>query len=169
MGKIKPKQESKEEISRDRKLQMCVWFAQMKTAEEIQSLAEEHYGFKVSRQRVWKFSKAIKWSKIIRFLKKRILTNLLSIPIANKSIRLNYLQAIYREAMTKSLKSINQWGTVYELKLGAAVEAIKAAREEIESSGLEKDNKYKDEELEILTKSQKYNANNRIASIVNSN
>jgi hypothetical protein len=42
------------------------------------------------------------------------------------------LQKIYKEALTESLKSVNQWGDVYELKLGAAIEAIKAAREEIE-------------------------------------
>jgi len=167
MKKPRKRKELKEEISRDRELQMCVWFAQMKSTSEIVSLLKEHYNLDISRQGVWVFSKAKKWGKVIRFLRKKILSNLLRIPIANKSIRLLYLQSVYKEAMTESLKTINQWGEVYELKLGAAVEAVKAAREEIESSGLEEENKYKEEELEILTKSQKYNANNRIANLVN--
>ena len=117
---------------RDRNLQMCLWFAELKTAQEVADLVKETYGVEYSRQSAWQFSKAIKWGKVIKFLRARILKDLSAIPIANKAIRLKYLQKIYCEALTESLKSINQWGEVYELRLGAAIEAIKAAREELE-------------------------------------
>jgi hypothetical protein len=122
----------KEEISRDRNLQVCLWFAEFKTPQEVSALVKEKYGVEYSRQSAWQFSKGKKYSKIIRYLKRKFLTELSAIPIANKAVRIKYLQSIYHEAMTESLKSMNQWGEVYELKLSSAVEAIKAVREELE-------------------------------------
>ena len=125
-------QKLKDADLRDRNLQMCVWFAEMKSPQEVANLVKEHYKIEYCRQSARQFSKAIKWSKLIRFLRERMEKDLMAIPIANKFIRLNYLQNIYMEALTESLKSVGQFGEVYELKLGAAIEAIKAAREEIE-------------------------------------
>jgi hypothetical protein len=134
------KVKSKDATTRDRNLQMCLWLADMKTAQEVSDLIKETYGIEYSRQQVWQFSKAIKWGKIIKFFRAKMLKDLCAIPIANKAIRLKYLQGIYKEALTESLKSINQWGEIYELKLGAAIEAIKAAREEIEGNKVIFDN-----------------------------
>jgi hypothetical protein len=125
-------QKSKDANTRDRDLQVCLWFAEMKTPQEVADLVKENYHIEYSRQSAYQFSKCIRWGRIINHLKERFLKDLSAIPIANKAIRLKYLQGIYREALTESLKSITEWGEVYELKLGAAIEALKAAREEIE-------------------------------------
>jgi hypothetical protein len=133
-------QKSKDVATRDRNLQMCLWLADMKTAQEVSNLIKETYDIEYSRQQVWQFSKGIRYGKIIKFFRAKMLKDLCAIPIANKAIRLKYLQGIYKEALTESLKSINQWGEVYELKLGSAIEAIKAAREEIEGNKVIFDN-----------------------------
>jgi hypothetical protein len=126
------KKKSKDKILRARDLQMCLWFAEMKTAQEVADLVTENYKITYTRQAAWQFSKRIKWRRIIKHLKDRFLKDLAAIPIANKAVRLNALQTIYLQALTKSLKIKNQFGKIYELKLGAAIEALKAARIEIE-------------------------------------
>lgn len=129
------KKRSKDAVTRDRDLQMCLWFAEMKTPQEVADLVKENFGFEIyTRQAAYSFAKKVRWHKLIKFLKERFLKDLAAIPIANKAFRLKALHTVYKEALTESLKSIGEWGEVYELKLGAAIEAIKAAREEIEGS-----------------------------------
>jgi hypothetical protein len=131
--KSKQKRRSKDADTRDRDLQICLWFAEMKTPQEVADLVKDTYGVQsYTRQAAYHFSKTIRWGRVIKFLKERFLKDLVAIPIANKAFRLKALQTVYKEALTESLKSINEWGEVYELKLGAAIEALKAAREEIE-------------------------------------
>ena len=131
----KRRKRSKDADTRARDLQTCLWFAEMKTAQEVADLVKDTFSIpNYTRQAAWQFSKAKKWHRLITFLKGRFLKDLAAIPIANKAFRLKSLQTIYKEALTESLKSVNEWGEVYELKLGAAIEALKAAREEIEGA-----------------------------------
>ena len=129
----KQKEKLKDAVTRAKELQICLWFAEMKTAQEVADLVKENFNIPdYTRQRAYSFSKSLRWARLIRFLKAKFLKDLSAIPIANKAFRIKALQSVYREALTESLKSINQFGEVYELKLGAAIEALKAAREEIE-------------------------------------
>ena len=125
---------SKDENLRDRQLRMAVLLAEMKSYGEVASIISDEFKINETRDNVKAFGRTNRGQKIVAFLKKRFLIDLTKIPIANKAVRLKRLENIYIEALTESLKSINQWGEVYELKLGAAIEALKAAREEIEGS-----------------------------------
>ncbi len=120
--------------ARERYLQMCVWFAEMRTADEVVNLIVKTYPEIESYNRVtaYRFSKRPRWAKIIRFLQERILIATSKIPITNKTIRLMRRERVYQKAMTPSLKSISQFGKVYELKLGAALNALDSAAEEID-------------------------------------
>lgn len=125
----------KGESTKDRRkrfLQMCLWSAEMKTAQEVADLITATYGLKYTRQAAHQFVKTQRWSKIIKRFRKTFLTDLTRIPIANKSVRLERLNTVYEESMTESLKSINKYGEVYEIKVGAAATALSHARVEME-------------------------------------
>jgi len=115
-----------------RQLQTCMWFAEMNTPSEVAAKVSETYGIQYTRQAAYDLSKLPKWRKVITYLKKKILNDLAATPIANKAIRLKALQGLYETAMTKSLKSQNRYGKIYELKLTVAIAAIQTAREEME-------------------------------------
>jgi hypothetical protein len=157
---------------KDRHLQTCVWLAEMKSCEEVAELIKQTYGEEITRQAVWKFSRSPRWQRLISFMKRRVLEDISKIPISNKAIRLNYLQHVYKESMTESLKTINQWGEVYELKLGAAIEAVKAAREEMEKDGFDKDDPVIGEEIELTPGGNghsKPDYRSRLSAFINTN
>lgn len=126
------KAKSKDAELRERQFQTCIWFAEMLTPTEVIEKIQEVYGITLRKQTLWEFCRTKKWGKVIRYLRDRFLNDLARIPIANKSVRLKYLHNIYHLANKESLKSINRYGKVYEKKLGAAIQSIQAAREELE-------------------------------------
>jgi len=128
---------SKDENLRDRQLRMAILLAEMKSTQEVADIIAEEFHIKETRDNVYGFSQTLRGKKIITSLRNKFLTELTKIPIANKAVRLKRLDTVYNQSMTESLKSINQWGEIYELKLGAAIEALKAAREEIEPTRIE--------------------------------
>lgn len=117
---------------RARQLRAAVLIAEMRSYEEAADIVSEEFGIKETRQNTYRFAKTPRGRKLITYLRKRFLDKILAIPIANKAVRLNRLEAVYRESMTESLKSVNAYGRVYEVRVGAATEALRAAREEIE-------------------------------------
>ena len=125
--------------SRERYLQMCVWFAEMYTPPEVATLILERYPEieNYSRQAAHRFRVFPRWAKIIRFIQKKVLADIAKVPGTHKTIRLMRLEKIYKEAMTPSLKTITQWGKVYELKLGEARNALRAITEELEGKNRE--------------------------------
>lgn len=127
---------SKNVTLRARQFRMVILLAEMRSPQEVADIIEKEFSVTMDRREVYSFSKRLKWSKVIRYSKKRFLADLVKIPIANKAIRLKYLQTVYKEALTESLKSRSQFGDVWELKLGAAISAVQAAHEEVEGKGL---------------------------------
>lgn len=119
---------------RERQLQMCIWFAEMRSPQQVANLVSVAYPEigKYSRQAAYKFSKSKKWSRIIRFLRKKIFSNIAYIPITHKAIRLRRLEEIYQKAMTPVLKSHTKYGKIYVKNLTAALSALEEARNEVE-------------------------------------
>ena len=114
---------------------ICLWIAIGHSTPEIIDMLETRFDITMSRQNIddtYRYAK--KWRKIIDYLKKRYLNNISRIPIANKALRLIYLDNIYNEAMTGQIKSIASDGTrIKEKKLGEALRALNQARVEVEN------------------------------------
>jgi len=119
-------------LPREAKLQICLWFAEYHTPSQISKMLQDRYGISFTRQGALKFAQRAKWSKIIRWLRKRFLNKLSHIPIYHKAIRLKRYEKVYHESMAGSLTSASQHRKVNELKLHAAIQALKAAQEEVE-------------------------------------
>jgi len=123
---------SKDVNLRDRQARMAVLCAEMRSSQEVANIITEEFKIRETRENVYAFAVGKRGKKLIASLHKKFLNNLAEIPIANKKIRLLRQEKIYNEAMTESLKSRGIFGDIYELKLGAAVESLKAAKEEME-------------------------------------
>lgn len=122
-------------LTREEQIQVIQWLVELKSPTEIAELINEEWGKKICRQSIYFYAHSKKWKPLIARLRRRFETNLAKIPIANKADRLRYLQLIVKEGLKWSLKTITKDGDeIYELRLGAATEAIKAAKEELEPS-----------------------------------
>ena len=120
-------------LTREEQIKVVQWLVELKSAGQISELIKNEFKKDISRQNVWKYSASRKWRPIVERLRKRFERNICKLPIANKAHRLRLLQKVVDEGLTWSLKNITKDGDeVYELKLGAVTEAIKAAREELE-------------------------------------
>ena len=128
----KRKYRSKDGNLRGRQLRMAILFAEMKSAQEVADVITEEFNITESRDNCYAFSRTIRGKKLIKFIHNKFITSLMKIPIANKAVRLQRYERIYKESMTESLKSRTQFGDIYELKLGAAAEALEKARVEME-------------------------------------
>lgn len=131
-NKNHPNQKLKQKLTRDEQLQVCVWFAEMRDLGQIDELVQSRFGKKLSKVALWEYKRRPKWAKVISFLKERFKKNLASIPIANKEVRLKRLERIYELSLTPSLKSRDQFGNIYEIKLGNAAQVLREARVEME-------------------------------------
>ena len=119
---------------RAKRLQVCIWSAGMKTIGQIVKLYNEKFDDETNNKLIWRIRHTKKWAQVISYLRGRFLKDLIAIPIANKAIRLKYLQKIYDEAMTERITKTGEFGDVWALQVGAATKAIEAARTEIEGS-----------------------------------
>jgi len=116
---------------------VLTWFVERKSTTVIQELLKEKFKIDISRMGVWRFSQSRKWRPIIERGRIELAKHIAKIPCANKEIRLLVLQKVIEEGLKWSLKSYDKEGNaIYELKLSAVTEAVKAAREEIEGSKL---------------------------------
>ena len=111
---------------------MAVLLAEMKGYQEVAGIISQEFDRKETRFNVYRFATTIRAKKIVPFLRNRFLKDIMKIPIANKSVRLARLEKIYHEAMGMSLKSVNAYGKIYWKQLAAAIDAMMAARTEIE-------------------------------------
>ena len=117
---------------------MLQWLVELKSPQQIKELVKEHFNKDLHRSSVWRYAHSKKWRPILERLKARFERSISKIPIANKSHRIRILQKVVDEGLTWSLKNITKDGDeVYELKLGAVTEAVKAAREELEPRRVE--------------------------------
>jgi len=113
------------------------WFVERRSTCIIQELLEEKYKIHISRMAIWRFSQSRKWKPIIERGRRELAKHILKIPCANKEIRLLKLDKVVEEGLKWSLKGYDKTGrAIYELKLSAVTEALKAAREEIEGNKL---------------------------------
>jgi len=119
-------------LTRPEQLQVCVWLAELHTPSEVIRLIEDNFSKHIAWGSVNRYSLSPRWKRVIDFLRNRINADLTKIPIANKSTRLRRLENIYQQAMTETLKSISQYGRVYEFKLSSAINALIEARKEID-------------------------------------
>jgi hypothetical protein len=118
--------------TRDKMMQVFIWLAEMRSYGEIKKLIMQEWGISVSRKNIWQIHRAKKNAHTIAFLKKRFLENIAQIPIANKSVRLKYAQAIYEDAMTEKVLGYSKDGEpIYNTEKGYALGAIKEARDEV--------------------------------------
>jgi len=116
---------------RSRSFQICIWLAEYRSDSEIVTLLTQHFNYTVTRQYIWKFAQAKRWKKVIQYIRIRIFRKAAETPIRNENARYRMLQRVFEQAMTESLKTITSDGVeIYELKLGAAIQAVKEAREE---------------------------------------
>jgi len=121
--------------ARERYLRMCMWFAEMRTPQEVADLVLKYYPEvgTYSRQSAHQFSKRTRWRSIIRYLQRRLLDNIMRVPITHQAIRMLRYETIYKKAMTPQLKSRTPFGDrIYETKLGAAISSLDKAQEELE-------------------------------------
>lgn len=120
-------------LTNEERLKVIQWLVELKSSNCIQELIKEEFKKDISRKSIWQYRYSRKWKPVIDRIRIQFERNLAKIPIANKSDRLRYLQKIIDEGLKWSLKTITKDGDeIYELKLGAATEAIKAAKEEVE-------------------------------------
>lgn len=125
--------EAEERLTRDEQIRVIQWLVELKSPQQIVGLIKDTFEKDISRVAVWKYAHSRKWRPILERLKARFERNIAKIPIANKSHRLRILQKVVDEGLTWSLKNITKDGDeIYELKLGAVTEAVKAAKEEVE-------------------------------------
>lgn len=122
-------------LSNEERRRVIMWLIERKTPQEVADLVNLHFKKDITRQAIWKYHHSRKWKPLIERVQRAIANNLAKIPIANKSYRLVALQKALNEAMTWTLKGETKMGApIYELKIGAAIKAIEAAKEEIEPS-----------------------------------
>lgn len=128
------KERPKRKLFPDEQVQVCKWLAQMYNSREVADLVKEHFGKDITYQNIHdSYLKALKWKPIIEKFHKDFLENFEGIPIANKAVRLQYYQKVYRHAMTWYVAGYSADGTPIEkLCLGAANQAIEGARRERE-------------------------------------
>ena len=106
---------------------------ELRTPQEITELIEDEFHKKVTRQAVWLYKNSKKWKPIVQRLRKRFEKNITKIPIANKTDRLRILQKVIDEGLKWSLKGYSKTNLpIYELKLGAVIQAVQASRIEVE-------------------------------------
>ena len=112
---------------------ICLWLALGKSDTQIIHLLRDKFNIEMSRQNVNEnYRHGSKWIPIINYLRTRYLNNISRIPIANKAYRLQLLQEAGEDALTWHRKSINQYGTVDEKKIGIIASLVKEARTEVE-------------------------------------
>jgi hypothetical protein len=132
------KHHSKDIISLEKRLngnltEVLGWLVEKKSCGSIQELLKEKFEIDVSRTCVWRFSQSPKWKPIVARGRIELAKHITRIPCANKEIRLLYHQKVIEEGLKWCLKSYDKAGNpIYELKLSAVTEAIKAAKEEVE-------------------------------------
>lgn len=125
--------EAEGRLTREEQIRVIQWLVELKSPQQIVGLIKDEFEKDISRTAVWKYAHSKKWHPILERLKARFERNIAKIPIANKSYRLRILQKVVDEGLTWSLKNITKDGDeIYELKLGAVTEAVKAAKEEVE-------------------------------------
>jgi len=108
---------------------------ELKPCRQIRDLIKSEFGKELNHTSIWQYAHSRKWRPLIKRLQERFEKSIAKIPIANKAHRVRYLQKILTEALTWTIKGYSKDGSpIYELKLGAATEAIKAARDELEGT-----------------------------------
>lgn len=129
-----PDKKRSHKLSADEQTQVCQWLAEMYNSQEVADFVEERYHISITESNVrTSYLHSPKWKPIIAALREDFLSNLNKIPIANKSVRLKYLQKVYKEAMTWRVAAYSRDGIAIEkLKVGAAIQAISQAQDEIE-------------------------------------
>lgn len=128
---------------------ICLWIALGKSNRQIIDLLKERFDIDMSFQNIDKtFRAGRKWRPIIERLRNRYLENISRIPIARKAYRLAILQEAAEEALTYHVKSVNEWGTVEEKRIGIIPALVAEARAEVE--GDYDKNKDKTEKLSFL-------------------
>lgn len=130
-GKLTDNRRKQED--RTYQFKICLWIALNKTTTQIRDLLKDRYEIEMSHQNINnRYRKGKKWQPIITYLRTRYLRNISRIPIADKVHRLTLLNEAAEEALTYHTKSINEWGTVEEKKIGILPSLIKEARAEVE-------------------------------------
>lgn len=104
-----------------------------KTTSQIIDLLQDEHKIDMSQENIDKnYRHAKRWQKIINYFRERYLKNISRIPIAHKHHRLTLLNEAAREALTWRTKSVNEYGTVEEKKIGILPAIISEARREVE-------------------------------------
>jgi len=119
-------------IDRAYQFDICLWLALGKDNNQIVDLVEEKYKLDMSFQNIDNYRYGEKWKKIISYLRLKYLNNIARIPIAKKAHRLSLLNQAAEECLKWRTKSINQFGTVQEMKIGVLPALIAEARKEVE-------------------------------------
>lgn len=136
-------------FSSDEKVQICKWIAWFKSPKEIQSLVKEEFGKTIDASTLSRsYFHNPQWQELIGQLRKDFLADISTVPISHKRVRLERLERIFQEALTPRIKSKNQFGTIVDVNLNAALIALKEAREE--TIGSAQDNALEGHEIEFL-------------------
>lgn len=126
-------------LTREQQIQVCVWAAMGWGATQICEHALVEWNLTLNRSSIHTDylspSAPLKWRRLIRALRSRLIDSVAAIPIAHKSYRLAQLQDALIEARRWRLKSITQWGKVHEQKFGAVASLIEQARKEVDGEG----------------------------------
>ena len=119
--------------NRTYQFKICLWLALRKTTVQVRDLLNDRCNIDMSVQNIDStYRYAPRWKPIITYLRERFLRNISRIPIANKAYRLWLLNEAAVEALTWHTKSIGQYGSVKEKKIGTLAVLTREARAEIE-------------------------------------
>lgn len=134
-GKKKSTPWSNHVFTRKEKYQICVWYAEVRPLMEIVKLVESEFGKKVSPSVVayYKSPRSVRWSRLIKLMRDRLVNQLTDIPIANKDIRLSRLEKVYLDAMKDRVIGYSKRGDpiIDKDRISAAM-ALRDARREME-------------------------------------
>lgn len=145
---VKANQSGKPVLTSAEQIQVCLWIAWFKSDTEIIKLVRNHFSKAITYSTLKKtYRDGEKWEKFIAEEHSRYLKDLQSVPISNAKVRLERLEKIYHEAMTWRVSTMNQFGVVKKLELGAAAQSLRDAK--IEMVG-EDEEDWSGEEIELF-------------------
>src|SRR5262245_6980786 len=86
-------------FTEDQQHQICQWYAEFMTPEQIRRRVKEEWGIVVGPRTIWEYAHATKkWQPMIERLRQQWVLGVMDIPLAHKRARLEKLVTLLRRA-----------------------------------------------------------------------
>lgn len=126
-------------LTAEQQNQVCSWIADGWTSRRIAEKVEEEYDIKISHIAIYEgYMHGKKWKPVIERFRKELIKNIMSVPIAQKKVRLREIEETINEAKRWRVDKLyfdkdgNEVGKVEKRNIGIIPALIKEARAEVE-------------------------------------